>query len=189
MKYFTKLNYPEFPKLLSDLEQLLEEKKLSWKDNQICINTIPSSPNDYQLGVGSLDRNWKDGNFIETKLSQTMTFVPKEIVNQEQDFTHMCDVFKGTEIEVVYNFLSSKYKLGRVRIMKLDPKKCLSWHHDRHKRVHYSLLTSPGAHLVVEDEVKFIELNSWYLIDTIKKHTAVNGSTQSRIHLVAVIYD
>jgi hypothetical protein len=189
MKYFTNLDYPKFPKLLSDLERLLQEEKLFWKDNQISINTLPNNLDDYHLGTGSLDRNWADGITIENSLLQTVTFVPKKVNYQEHDFTCLCNVFKGTEFETMYNFLNSKYKLGRVRIMKIDPKKCMSWHHDYNKRVHYALLTSPGAHLVVEDEVKFIELNSWYLVDTTKKHTAFNSSTQSRIHIVAVIYD
>ena len=65
----------------------------------------------------------------------------------------------------------------------------MSWHKDNTKRIHYVLSTTRGANLVVEDEVKFLELNSWYLVDTTKHHTAFNASMTSRIHLVAVIND
>jgi hypothetical protein len=83
--------------------------------------------------------------------------------------------------------LNQQYILGRVRIMKSEPKTCLSWHNDNSERLHYPLSTHSGCFMVIEDEVMHLEYNNWYITDTTKKHTAFNGSTNSRIHLVAVI--
>jgi hypothetical protein len=189
MKYFTKLDYPAFSAMLPELTRLLDENMVSWNSNQICLNTLPTHPTDFHLGVGSLDRDWGNATTTENKLSQKVTVNKKTSSVTEKDFTYLCDVFRGTVFEEVYNFLQDRYTLGRVRLMKIDPKRCMSWHYDYNKRVHYAVSTFTGAHLVVEDEVKFLELDSWYLVDTTKRHTAFNGSMQSRIHLVASIYD
>jgi hypothetical protein len=41
--------------------------------------------------------------------------------------------------------------------------------------------------MVIEDEVKHLDQDKWWMADTIKLHTAFNASKESRIHLVAVI--
>lgn len=189
MNYFKRLDYPIFPNIMKELNNLLESGQLTWTGNQICLNTIPNEPNNYSLGTGSLERDWSKSIIIENKIGQTIHVNKKPIIFKESDFTYLCDIFRNTEFEKVYNMLTSKYNVGRIRIMKMDPKNCMSWHKDSTKRVHYVLSTTRGANLVVEDEVKFLELNSWYLVDTTKHHTAFNASMNSRIHLVAVIND
>jgi hypothetical protein len=189
MKYFIPLSYPAFPNMIKELTSLLESGKLHWTGNQICLNTIPKEPNNFSLGTGSLERDWSKSTILENKIGQTIQVNKKPIIFKESDFTYLCDIFRNTEFEKVYNILSNKHNIGRIRIMKMDPKNCMSWHNDSSKRIHYVLSTSKGANLVVEDEVKFLELNSWYLVDTTKHHTAFNASMNSRIHLVAVICD
>jgi hypothetical protein len=174
---------------MKELNNLLESGQLSWTGNQICLNTIPDEPNNYSLGTGSLEKDWSNLTVIENKIGQTVQVNKKSIIFKESDFTYLCDVFRNTEFEKVYNMLTSKHNVGRIRIMKIDPKQCMSWHADSSKRIHYVLSTSQGANLVVENEVKFLELYSWYLVDTTKHHTAFNASMSSRIHLVAVIND
>ncbi len=183
------LNYPIFPNIMKELTSLLESGQLYWTNNQICLNTIHNEPNNFSLGTGSLEKDWSNSNIIENKTGQIIHVNKKPIIFKESEFTYLCDIFKNTEFEKIYNMLVSKHNVGRIRIMKIDPKKCMSWHSDRSKRIHYVLSTSRGANLVVEDEIKFLELNSWYLVDTTKNHTAFNASMSSRIHLVAVIND
>ena len=189
MNYFKQLDYPIFPNIMKELNSLLESGQLNWAGNQICLNTIPNEPNNYSLGTGSLERDWAKSTIVENKIGQTIQVNKKPIIFKESDFTYLCDVFRNTEFEKIYNMLISKHNVGRIRIMKMDPKNCMSWHKDNTKRIHYVLSTTRGANLVVEDEVKFLELNSWYLVDTTKHHTAFNASMNSRIHLVAVIND
>ena len=189
MNHFKRLYYPIFPDMIKELVDLLESGQLHWTGNQICLNTIPSEPNNFSLGTGSLERDWSKSSITENKISQTIQVNKKQSIFKESDFTQLCDVFRNTEFEKVYNMLASKHTVGRIRIMKMDPKNCMSWHTDSSKRIHYVLSTSKGANLVVDNEVKFLELNSWYLVDTTKHHTAFNASMTSRIHLVAVIND
>jgi hypothetical protein len=189
MNHFKRLYYPIFPNIITELTNLLESGQLKWTGNQICLNTIPSEPNNFSLGTGSLERDWLKSTISENKIGQSIQVNKKQSIFKESDFTYLCDVFRNTEFEKIYNILTSKHNVGRIRIMKIDPKNCMSWHNDTSKRIHYVLSTSKGANLVVEDEVKFLELNSWYLVDTTKHHTAFNASMNSRIHLVAVILD
>jgi dihydroxyacid dehydratase/phosphogluconate dehydratase len=43
--------------------------------------------------------------------------------------------------------------------------------------------------MVIGNESKHLEQNQWYFTNTILPHTAFNGSTDERLHLVATILD
>jgi hypothetical protein len=43
--------------------------------------------------------------------------------------------------------------------------------------------------MVIDNEVKHLGQDKWWMADTSKPHTAFNASRESRIHLVAVIRD
>ena len=60
MNNFNCLDYPEFPNLLLDLDNLLKNKKIEWTSNQICLNSIESEKNNYKFGVGSLIKDWNN---------------------------------------------------------------------------------------------------------------------------------
>ena len=110
-----------------ELKRLIENKIIKWKSDQICITTIPGKENDYLFGNGSLDLDYdneyedEDGHLIVPK---------REVPLQEKDFTVVCDQFKNTLFEQVYNELSNEYVLGRVRLIMLEHKECFSWHKD-----------------------------------------------------------
>jgi hypothetical protein len=172
---------------MQDLKILLDEKKIFWKSNQICLNSTPLDPDNFTLGTGSLTRNWDSASLAESNSGQKLVIDQREVELKETDFTHFCDVFRNTEFERVYDFLAQRYTLGRVKLMKMDPKQCYTWHIDQSKKVHYVLTTSKGAFFVVNDEMKHLEQDSWYHIDTTVPHTVFNGSLVSRIHLVASV--
>ena len=52
---------------------------------------------------------------------------------------------------------------------------------------HYPVKTQDGCFMVIENEIKYLELNNWYWTNTVLLHTAFNASKEDRIHLVAVI--
>lgn len=165
----------------------LEEELLQLVDltvNQYCITAPKGHEDNIFYGVGSLKYDWskstieKDGS-VNVPLRDTIIL--------EEHFTEVCNLFKNTKLEKIYNALSEKYILGRVRIMIMDPISCLSWHRDTEERVHYPIKTQEGCLMVIEDEVKHLEQNKWYYTKTLKKHTAFNGSKERRIHLVANI--
>jgi hypothetical protein len=43
--------------------------------------------------------------------------------------------------------------------------------------------------MIIEDEVKHLPANTWWLTNTLVKHTALNASMEDRIHLVASLID
>ena len=162
---------------------------ISWgEQNQICLNSILGFEHDFHKGAGSLMFDWNNSKIDSVNGIDNISnlFIKSEQLN-ESDFTVMCSQFKGTTFETVFNMLNQKYILGRIRLMNLKPKTCLSWHVDDSPRLHYPIITQEGCFLVIEDEVMALPLNKWHIADTTKKHTAFNGSKSSRVHLVAVI--
>jgi hypothetical protein len=176
---------PAFPFLLKELTPTMTECLNT--HGQIGINSIPGFEHDHTLANGSLIKDWAN-----LKITNNDVVTKYEIPNKterlrERDFTVLCDLFKGTSFEKIYNLLNDRYILGRVRIFKSEPKTCLTWHNDGSPRLHYPMKTQPGCFMVIEDEVKHMDQDRWWMADTVKLHTAFNGSKESRIHLVAVI--
>ena len=96
----------------------------------------------------------------------------------------------STYFKNVYDVLSQHYRLGRVRILKLDNRSSLSYHRDPEARLHVPIITNPGALMVVGKEAHHLEADGGvYYVDTTKYHTALNGGNEPRIHLVATILD
>jgi hypothetical protein len=189
MSNFIELNdLPEYD-LLTDFNFLYQNKKISWPDsNQICLNTIVAEPTNYLKGTSSLTHDWDNAIQTTDEYGNNKLTVPlyKNPLH-EKDFTILCKQFENTAFEKIYNLLSQKYKLGRVRLMKSTPKSCLSWHTDSSPRIHYPIKTQEGCFMVIENEVTYLKANKWYWTNTLKSHTAFNASKEDRIHLVAVI--
>ena len=53
------------------------------------------------------------------------------------------------------------------------------------KRFHIPLITNDNCFFVVDDKiVRYPADGNYYIVDTTKKHTAVNASWEDRIHLI-----
>ena len=52
-----------------------------------------------------------------------------EKINEEA-YSEFIDDYKDTYFKEVFDVLSSKYKLGRVRVLLKEPRSTLSWHRD-----------------------------------------------------------
>jgi hypothetical protein len=117
----------------------------------------------------------------------TEIVVPRRnIPLSESDFTVLCSQFKNTIFEDMYNALKKEFNIGRVRLMALSPKTCLSWHTDDTNRIHYPLITQPGCFMIIDDEIMHIPQDEWWIASTCATyHTAMNSSVKPRIHLVA----
>jgi hypothetical protein len=99
-------------------------------------------------------------------------------------------LLKNTYFKNVYDVLSQHYKLGRVRILKLDNRSSLSYHRDPEARLHVPIITNPGALMIVEKEAYHMEADGGvHYVNTTKYHTALNGGNEPRVHLVATILD
>lgn len=176
MSNFIELNFlPQYDIEIPDLD---------WGvSNQICITTTPEKPDDYHFGAGSLYINMiKDnGGTIQSSL--------KDNPPVESDFTEIVTCFKGTVFEKIVEDLRKYYVIGRVRLMRSEPKSTLSWHWDDTIRLHYPIETHEGCFMIIGSEIKHLEQGKWYETNTLPKHTAFNGSFKHRTHLVVNIIE
>ena len=96
----------------------------------------------------------------------------------------------NTYFKNVYDLLSQHFRLGRVRILKLDSRSSLSYHRDPEARLHIPIITNPGALMIVDKNAYHMKATgAVYYVNTTKYHTALNGGNQPRVHLVATILD
>jgi len=148
----------------------------------ICLNQIPGKPEstkgNYARGIywTKPDHSGKESARDKT-LDETLY---KEFV---KDFEH-------TYFKEVYDKLSSKFKLGRVRILLKEPRTTLSWHRDPEPRLHIPIITNPGCIMVIDKIAHHMPADgSVWITNNIKYHNAFNGGEEDRIHLVACVLD
>lgn len=187
MKNFTEITDLPVHDLYSEFNRLMDENIISWyngKKDQICLNSTANDPTNIHLGRGSLVFNW---DTFDPTASNVDHVEANHNSLQESDFSVMCPQFSNTLFEDVYRALDSRYILGRVRIIYSIPKKCMTWHRDSSIRIHYPMKTQEGCLMVIENEVKHLPQNTWWETNTLVNHTALNGSREERLHLVAAI--
>ena len=108
----------------------------------------------------------------------------------EEEYTEVCNQFKDTYIEEVYNAIKSNWKIGRMRFLMKPPRSCLSWHRDPEKRIHIPIITNPGCRMVIEDESYHMPADgSVYITDNSKYHNFFNGGETDRLHLVSTLIE
>ncbi len=114
--------------------------------------------------------------------------VQRETYVDESAYTELIPAAKNTYFEEIYNELRAHYKIGRMRILSLVPRKSLSFHRDPEPRLHIPILTNPGALMIVDDYCTHMPANGRaYFMNTKKYHTALNGGESLRVHLVVTI--
>ena len=108
----------------------------------------------------------------------------------EADYSEFIEEYKNTYFKEVFDVLSSKYKLGRIRILLKQPRSTLSWHRDPEPRLHIPIITNPGCHMVIDNVAKHLPADgSVWITNNTKYHNAFNGGEENRIHLVACVLD
>jgi len=150
--------------------------------NAICVNRIPDDE-DSITGGNIRGLYWTKP---DTTNHEEQRLEPVE----EHLYTEICPEFKDTYVEEVYNLISSKYKLGRVRFLMKPPRSCLSWHRDPEMRLHIPIITNEGCRMVIEDTSFHMPANgNGYITDNTKYHNFFNGSEFDRVHLVATVIE
>ena len=94
------------------------------------------------------------------------------------------------EIEQFVGYVYSA-RVGRARYMALKQKSCLTYHVDQDNvmRIHVPIITNSGCFFVNEDTVGRMEVpGKGYIFNSSVRHTAVNASRESRVHLVVNCY-
>jgi len=118
----------------------------------------------------------------------------KEVVRakriNETKYTEFVKDLEDTYFKEVYDILSKKFKLGRVRILLKEPRSTLSWHRDPEPRLHIPIITNPGCIMVIEEIAKHLSADgSAWITNNMKYHNFFNGGEEDRIHLVACLTD
>ena len=168
---------------IEELQKATNElfSQMSWQQHVVkglCMTQIPGDPS-------SANGDKLRGVFY-TKPDSTGEEVKRENEVDESQYLEFVEDFKGTYFEEVYNELSKKHKLGRVRLLLLEPRNSLSWHRDPEPRLHIPIITNPGCIMVIDEVAKHLPADgSVWFTDTRNYHTVFNGGEENRIHLVA----
>tara|TARA_Y100001936_G_scaffold129432_1_gene126563 strand:- start:319 stop:909 length:591 start_codon:yes stop_codon:yes gene_type:complete len=148
----------------------------------ISLNQIPGDPE-------SITGNNIRGVFW-TKPDSTGAEVARDSKIDESKYTEFLDDFKKTYFKEVYDRLSNRFKLGRVRLLLKEPRSTLSWHRDPEPRLHIPIYTNPGAIMVIDHIAKHMPADgSVWVTNNTKYHNAFNGGEENRVHLVACVLD
>ena len=148
----------------------------------IPLNQIPGDP-DSVKGNNVRGIYW-------TKPDSTGVEVQRESKIDEHKYTEFVDDFKNTYFKEVYDQLTKKFKLGRVRILLKQPRSTLSWHRDPEPRLHIPIITNPGSIMVIDNVAKHLPADgSVWITNNTRYHNFFNGGEKNRIHLVACMLE
>ena len=146
----------------------------------ISLTQIPGDPDSI--------KGHKARGVFWTKPNQSGEEVVRDEMINEEAYSEFIDDYKETYFKEVFDALSSKYKLGRVRILLKEPRSTLSWHRDPEPRLHIPIITNPGSIMVIDSVAKHLPADgSVWITNNTKYHNAFNGCEENRIHLVACV--
>ena len=94
----------------------------------ISLTQIPGDP-DSVKGSKARGVYW-------TKPDKSGKEVSRDVSIDEAAYSEFIPDYENTYFKEVFDVLSSKYKLGRVRILLKEPRSTLSWHRDPEPRLH-----------------------------------------------------
>tara|TARA_Y100001935_G_scaffold248373_1_gene245463 strand:- start:265 stop:858 length:594 start_codon:yes stop_codon:yes gene_type:complete len=150
--------------------------------NAICLTQIPNDPNSI-TGGNVRGLYW-------TKPDSTYKEVQREEVIDEVQYSEFVKLFEDTYFKEMYDALTKKYKLGRVRLLWKLPRTTLSWHRDPEPRLHIPIVTNFGARMCIDNLIHHMPADGGvWITDNTKYHNAFNGGEEDRVHLVATVLD
>jgi len=148
----------------------------------ICLTRKPGDPESIK-GQKARGLYW-------TKPDKSGKEVSRDVGINEEEYSEFISDYENTYFKEVFDTLSKKYKLGRVRILLKEPRSTLSWHRDPEPRLHIPIITNPGCLMVIDNVAKHMPADgSVWITNNTKYHNAFNGGEENRIHLVACVLD
>ena len=176
----------DISRLRKDLDKILEKNKFNSPGvthfGAIPINQIPNDENSTK-GNNLRGKYW-------TIADETGEEVTRDFDIDETKYTQLAPEFENTYFQEVYDVLSKKFKLGRVRLLLKEPRSTLSWHKDPEPRLHIPIITNLGCSMVIENVAKHLPADGHVTItNNTKYHNFFNGGEQARIHLVACVLE
>ena len=148
----------------------------------ISLNQIPGDPDSIKgENVKGIYWTKPDSSGKEAKRAKRI---------DETKYTEFVKDLEDTYFKEVYDILSKKFKLGRVRVLLKEPRSTLSWHRDPEPRLHIPIITNPGCIMVIEEVAKHLPADGFaWLTNNTKYHNFFNGGEEDRVHLVACLTD
>ena len=171
--------------LLKDIEWLIYSNPKHLASHS-ALNLIRADGKPEQFGCGSL-----------------YDYHRREWIANEGDFNTPIDAIRNLYIERVikqireYAVTQHNTRVGRVRVMVLRPKSCLTWHTDIDPvtRFHIPIVTDEGAMFIHHNPSTnervvstMPDVCTLYTFDSTVRHTAINASQHARVHIVASTY-
>jgi len=144
-----------------DIEKIKQElKTLPDFDDQICLQGTHDNMDPF-LGIGKLKNI---DPYKETDFNKPIFDIP------------------------YINSIIENLKMFRTRVMVLEPRTCYTYHYDYSPRIHIAVETNDRCFVVENKKLKHLPADgNYYIMDTTKWHTALNGSAKNRIHIVGGI--
>ncbi len=186
-------DFYKVPELKFDISRLRKDLDLILENNKF------NSPGVTHFGAISLNQIPKDENSIKgnnirgkywTIADETGKEVSRDIDIDESKYTQLVPEFNNTYFSEVYEVLSKRFKLGRVRLLLKEPRSTLSWHKDPECRLHIPIVTNAGCSMVIENVAKHLPADgSVWITNNTKYHNFFNGGEQARVHLVACVLE
>ena len=134
----------DIDRLRKDLALILKEKKFNTPGvthfGAIPLNQIPND-------MDSINGNKIRGKYW-TIADESGKEVSRDVDIDESKYTQLLPEFEKTCFKEVYETLSKKFKLGRVRLLLKEPRSTLSWHKDPECRLHVPIITNQGLSLI-----------------------------------------
>ena len=173
-------------RLRSDLEIVLKKRKFNSPGvthfGAISLNQIPNDENSIK-GNNIRGKYW-------TIADESGKEVSRDIDIDESNYTQLVPEFQDTYFKHVYETLTKRFKLGRVRLLLKEPRSTLSWHKDQEPRLHIPIITNLGCSMVIENIAKHLPADgSVTITNNTKFHNFFNGGEQDRVHLVACVLE
>jgi hypothetical protein len=165
--------YCDFDILRKEVARLIEIVGFDRATNQISLTHSPNCAEDL--------------HFFEA----TGSLYNHQVQNKERQFPIFNSKWQNSYLHWIYQNLP--FRVGRMRVMQISPKCCLSLHVDSGPRYHFAIQTNSEAFIVFPKHQKIYHIpadGNLYYMDAQKPHTALNANfSESRIHLVFSNYD
>ena len=110
-------------------------------------------------------------------------------IGSSVELHHREDEFVVPNFDIEYtNSILKNLGMFRSRVMIMREISCYSYHQDSTKRIHIPLVTNDKCFMVIDDIVhRYPADGNYYIVDTTKMHTFINGSWEDRIHIVGCV--
>ena len=138
-KQDVKFDIDELKKAYNEILKIKDFDGVSGVSNfgAISLTQIPGDPDSI--------KGHKARGVFWTKPDSTGNEVIRDESIKESAYSEFIKDYKDTYFKEVFDVLSKKYKLGRVRILLKQPRSTLSWHRDPEPRLHIPIITNPGS--------------------------------------------